>query len=300
MTDSRYLSTAEVAVALGVSVTTIKRWVDEGILPAHRTPGGHRKLLLADVLRITREGHFPCLDLARLHGAAGSPSEEPDKLATQLLNALRQGEGETVRNLLLSAYQAGVPLETLADTLIAPTMHRLGQEWEKGRIDVLHEHRATLQCVAALYQIKSRVEQCDAREGPRALGGGPEKDPYLLTNLLAELILRDAGWEVVNLGPNTPLRSFRRALAEVQPRLVWLSVTHLDDVSSFAEEYRELFREAARRGTAVVLGGQALTETLRASLPYTSHGDGLTHLAAFCRTLHPNLKRSGRGRPLGS
>ena len=45
------------------------------------------------------------------------------------------------------------------------------------------------------------------------------------------------------------------------------------------------------------LRGQALTEPLRSSIPYTTHGDGLSHLAAFARTLHPRPKPPRRGRP---
>ena len=37
--------------------------------------------------------------------------------------------------------------------------------------------------------------------------------------------------------------------------------------------------------------------TIRPSMLYTTYGDGLTHLAAFAKTLHPRPKRPRRGRP---
>ncbi|HET7522651.1 MAG TPA: B12-binding domain-containing protein [Acidimicrobiales bacterium] len=299
MPNLQYVSTANVARALGVGVSTVKRWVDEGILPAHKTAGGHRKLLLADVLRLVREGDFPQLDLSELQFVAEMQGcLDPKALSQQLLTALKRGEGDAVRSLIHGAYQSGVAMETLADFVIAPAMNQLGHEWETGRIEVLHEHRGTQLCVSALYELKAVLEAQADRDRPLAVGGSPELDYYILANLLAEMVLLDAGWQAIDLGPHTPILSFRQALSELRPRLLWISVSQLVDRDRFLAEYRELYQEAERAGVAVAIGGRALIDSLRSAMPYTCYGDGLRHLAAFARSHHGPSRRPRRGRPL--
>jgi excisionase family DNA binding protein len=299
MQEPRYLSTADVARALGVGVSTVKRWVDDGILPAHKTAGGHRKLLVADVLRLVREGDFPRLDLSSLelvaeaHGGADAKN-----LSRQLLTALKRGERDAVRSLIHGAYRSGVAVASLADFVIAPAMYQLGHEWETGRIEVLHEHRGTQMCASALYELKAVLEAQANPDRPLAVGGTPEHDHYVLANLLAEMILLDVGWQVIGLGPHTPMSSFRRALTEVRPRLLWISVSQMVDRDRFLAEYREFYHEAERAGVAVAVGGRALIDSVRSVMPYTCYGDGLRHLAAFARSYHRPPRRPTRGRPL--
>jgi excisionase family DNA binding protein len=295
---SPYLSTAQTAEALGVSVSTVKRWVDEGVLPAHRTAGGHRKLLRAEVLALARQGDLPRGDPSALHAVpTGAPDSHLESAVEALPDALRRGQGTEVAALLRRAYGSGVAIETLADRLIAPVMATVGHDWETGRIDVWQEHQRTQLCAAALYQLKDELESRAERNRPVAVGGAPEGDPYLLATLLAQLVLLDAGWEAVNLGPNTPLSSLAKALRELRPRLLWLSVSHLEDTAGFVRAYRDFYRAAERQGVAVAVGGRALVEPIRSAVPYTTHGDGLSHLAAFARTLHPRPKPPRRGRP---
>lgn len=298
MANPQYVSTANVARALGIGVSTVKRWVDEGVLPAHKTAGGHRKLLLSDVLRLVRESDFPQLDLSVLEFVDGTQgSLDPKVLSQQLLSALKRGEGSTVRSLIHGAYQSGMAMETLADFVIAPVMNQVGHEWETGRIEVLDEHRGTQLCVSALYELKVVLEAQADSDRPLAVGGSPELDYYILANLLAEMVLLDAGWRAIDLGPHTPMSSFRQALTKLRPRLLWISVNHLVDQDRFLSEYRDLYRDAERAGVAVAIGGRALTDSLRSAMSYTCYGDGLRHLAAFARSHHGLPRRPKRGRP---
>jgi excisionase family DNA binding protein len=285
-TERRYLSTSTISRALGVSVSTVKRWVDEGVLPAWRTAGGHRKVLPEDVLRVIRRENLPHADLTLLGLSSADLAEaEAGPLAEGLFTALRAGDAEACRALLSRAYEGGMGVDRLADEVIAPAMAKLGHQWEEGEIDVWQEHRGTQVCLVGLADLQGRLVTTARRDRSLAVGGGPEDDPYLLANVLIQMLLADLGWEAVNLGPNTPLKSLRKALGEFRPRLMWLSCSYLAEPERFLREYAALFAEAERLGVAVAVGGQALTEPVRKRMRYTTFGDGLGQLAAFARTL---------------
>jgi len=296
--DTQYISTMRAANALGVSISTVKRWVDDGILPAHRTAGGHRKMLRAEVLALARQGELPHRDLTGLSAASfGNQPLDLQSISAALLAAVLRGDSTEVSALIGRAYHSGVAIETLSDQVIAPVMMQVGHDWETARIEVWHEHRGTQLAAAALYELKDELAARAERKRPVAVGGTPEGDPYLLATLLAQIVLLDAGWEAVNLGPNTPLASLTSAMRELRPRLIWLSVSYLEKSVDFLRAYREFYQAAEQMGVAVAVGGQALVETIRSAMPYTTYGDGLKHLAAFARTLHPRPKTPRRGRP---
>jgi excisionase family DNA binding protein len=293
-----FLSTAQVAEGLGIGVSTVKRWVEDGILPATKTAGGHRKLLLADVLEVARRNNLPVRDLVRLTSSArDARTRDPSNLWKELHQVLLRGDSGAVRTIVHGAYRGGMPIETLADLVIAPAMHRIGKDWEGGSIDVMHEHRASQLCAAVLFELKQVLETRARRQRPVAVGATPEGDLSVLGTLLSQMVLLDAGWDAVNLGPNTPVKSLRLAVIELRPQLVWLSMSHGVADDAFRCEYLDLYRQAQAAGAALVIGGRAFEESVRTGLPYTAYGDGLAHLAAFARSLHPQPRRPRRGRP---
>jgi excisionase family DNA binding protein len=276
-------STADVADALGVSVSTVKRWVDEGILPAHRTAGGHRRLRGDEVVSAVRAQLLPHRNLTAL-GRLMRPTPVGG-LNRQLIRALHHGDGTRVRELIRAAHDSGMSFASMADDVVAPVMAEIGDAWESRRLDVFEEHRATQLCQAALYELKTQIPAAQAGRRPLALGGGPEGDPYVIANLMAELVLLEAGWKVMNFGPNTPMTSFQLAADRLRPRLVWLSVSYLPDFSAFQRGCTALCVAVSAARTTVVAGGRMMTPERRAKLPLIRFGDNLTDLQHIAASL---------------
>ncbi len=54
-----YFTTFQVAEMLHVSPPTVVNWVNSGLLTAHRTPGGHRRIAKADIVGFAKENAYP-------------------------------------------------------------------------------------------------------------------------------------------------------------------------------------------------------------------------------------------------
>jgi excisionase family DNA binding protein len=282
-----YLKTQRVAKALGVSVSTIKRWVDSGMIQAARTVGKHRLIPFSEALRLAREQGFPEADLEVLSGLApGRPEVGRGGPVPHLDRLLREGKAAESRTFIHSLYNSGWGAVSLTDDVLRPVMERVGHGWMVGSLDVYQEHEATQVVAAAVRDLIDRVGR-ESRTGPTALGATPEGDPYVLAGLLGELVLLELGWQVRNLGINLPLRSLAHATTQHRPKLIFVSASYLKDEDQFVREFRSFHESAAAVGAAVIVGGQALGPGLRSRLIFASHGDRMAHLAEFARRLSP-------------
>ena len=55
----KLVSLADAAKYLRIGRTTIKRWIDNDLIESHRTPGGHRRVLLGDLIKFAQEAGIP-------------------------------------------------------------------------------------------------------------------------------------------------------------------------------------------------------------------------------------------------
>jgi MerR family transcriptional regulator, light-induced transcriptional regulator len=289
------LKTQTVARALGLSVSTIKRWVDSGTIQAVRTAGKHRLIPRAEAIRIATELG---VDPGKLSRVAGVPAAEglacDEASCDRLCELLKDGKGPQARLLIQSFYNSGCGAVALADRVIRPVMTRIGHSWMVGLLDIYQEHQASHIVASSVMELIERVSREQPASGPVALGATTEGDPYVLSSLLGELALREMGWEVRNLGVNLPLRSLANAALQYRPKLIFLSINYLRDPEHFVREYHSFYETAARCGAAVIVGGQALGPELRSRLVYTAFGDRMIILAEFARQLASTSSVAGK------
>jgi len=294
-----FLKTQQAADALGVSVSTLKRWVDAGELKVTRTLGGHRQIAVDEALRFARRRDLSTAALERL----GSPSPESsagmmvdDRARRDLADALKEGRARDASRLIRAAHAILGGGAALGDELIAPVMREVGHGWSVGEWDVFQEHQASQIVAVTLSELIGKATRGGDEPGPVALGSSPEGDLFTLATLLGELTLREAGYSVRNLGPNLPLKSLGRAVAVHRPRLVFLAVSHLADPIEFIEEFTHLNAIARAHGAAVVLGGRGLPREIRPRLDPSGFGESMGALADFGRRLLATTSPAGHGR----
>lgn len=250
------LSPKQVATSIGVSESSLKRWCDQGVLTTERTPGGHRRIRLGEVIRFLREQQHPIVrpEVLGLPVGTGKGPRTIGKAGDALLRALEKGDNDQCRRLILDLFLAGNSVVRIGDELVSPVLQEIGKGWECGRVEIFQEHQACEIINRTLYDLRTMLPPA-ARSGPVAIGGTPPGDNYRLATLMVELVLVDAGWNAVSLGSSLPFATMVAAAQHHDPDLFWLSFSHVSDAQTIRKDFKE-FLDATPRRMNVVIGGQ--------------------------------------------
>jgi len=279
------VSPKQLARAIQVSESSVKRWCDQGRIPTVRTAGGHRRIAIAAVLDFLREHDYAVVrpDLLGLPVTSGHTGRMLDRSQATLRTALLEGDEQRARSVVLDLFIAEHDLPAILDGVVARALHDIGDMWNCGEAHVYQERRACEICLRILHELRHTVPETKSNAG-LAIGGTPEGDRYHLPNAMVELILRRVGWETHDLGIGLPFETLRSALEHHRPRLFWLSVSHIENEDAFVRDYESLYASAGHE-VAFVVGGQALHQGIRQRIRYASYCDNLKHLDTFARSL---------------
>jgi MerR family transcriptional regulator, light-induced transcriptional regulator len=282
MSSRELLTPKQVAVAIGVSESSLKRWCDRGMLPTVRTMGGHRRIPMSGVLKFLQQSGQPVVrpEVLGLPRLDRNTDRTLIQATQELTNALIEAQGEVCRRILFELYLSGHRLSAICDDVIRTTFYDIGNRWECGKVAVYQERTACEITQRVMSELRTAWQNIDPL-APLAIGGTLPGDEYRLPTSACELVLLEAGWNALSLGTNLPFDTWHQALEQRRPKLLWLSLSYVTDRDLLLACYPPLFDHAQQLGIPVVLGGNGIDDDLRHSLRFTTFCENMRQLEAF-------------------
>jgi excisionase family DNA binding protein len=242
------LTLQEAADELGVHYMTAYRYVRTGRLIAAQTDGKWR--VRRSSVDAFAEPRPPGRTKA---GTAKSRAHYERTLAGLLVS----GDEAAAWRFMQETLVAALTPEELYLEALGPALHRIGDDWEAGRITIAQEHRAS----ALAYRLIGRIGPSFARPGRKRghiVLGAPANDHHGLPTALVADVLRGRGFSVSDLGAHTPAASFAETIADT-PNFVGTGVVVSAPIGSAAIAATVAAIKSA--GAApVLLGGVTITD----------------------------------------
>jgi MerR family transcriptional regulator, light-induced transcriptional regulator len=273
MAEDAHLRIGELSRRSGVSPELLRAWERRyGLLRPQRSAGGLRLYSSGDLERVrAMQRHmtqgFAAREAAALAGQATAEAAprraglavfDPDQARAELgeaLEAFDEPRAQGVFDGLLSM----ATVDGLLSDVVMPYLHDLGDRWERGELSVAQEHFASNVLRGRLLGL---ARGWGRGAGPLALLACPEGERHDLGLIAFGLALRERGWRIAYLGPDTPVESIEEAARRTDPSVVVLSSVRpepLEQIAALAARYR-LAIAGAGATMASVHGIERLTD----------------------------------------
>lgn len=260
--SSEFISTKEVAGLFRVTETTVKRWADEGIIPCVKSPGGHRKFRLPDVIGFAEKQGYP------ISGTLEPPLTEAQmetvrfaihtknyhKIAEVLFDEALQADPDGLFQLLLYLSKHNVRLATLADEVLRPPMVRIGELWKAGKLRIDQEHRTSGAVTEAMIRLAPELHRKHAN-GLLAVCACLEGERHEIGLRSMAFALETEGWLVHYLGADTPYATVDEYVRNIHPQLLCVSFTAEAPTTQMRTGFGLVARAVRETGGKFVAGG---------------------------------------------
>jgi excisionase family DNA binding protein len=248
--SSGLLTLREAADRLGIHYMTAYRHVRLGMLPARKV-GGSWRLDPADLAGATASTGGPVRPPATL---ARRRAPWADRLRARMVAGDTAGSWRVVE----SAMASGVAPDAVYVEIVGPALHRIGEAWQHGELGVDQEHLASGIASTIIGRLGPRFQRPGRRAG-RVVIAMPAGERHGLGVAMVADIVSQAGYEVLNIGTDTPPSSLAAAVrAHDDVRAVIVSVVDVTRRDAAARSIAAVRRAAP--GIPIVAGGFAVPD----------------------------------------
>ncbi len=224
----------------GFSPAVLRAWEQRhAVLDPERAPSGHRLYTEKDLtvlrsIRVLLDAGRSIGEIARMGRPAllsrqppqssGKLSGDFGELRKELIAAVVRIDLEAVDRLLDQALAMG-SAPAVVEQLIEPGLVEIGELWAQGTCSVAGEHLFSARIQQRLANLLSWANCDPGPTVPRLLSATFPDEQHQLGMLCVAFRLARQGRRIVHLGPALPFEDLERAIQQLQPEVVLLSVT---------------------------------------------------------------------------
>ena len=201
-----------------------------------------------------------------------------ESLQDTLFEKLKNYELNELFNIYNDYTKSVYSLLDFYEKLLMPVLHRIGDQWENGEIDVATEHvcsNATITLIDLINQknINKKISK-SYRDTKSIVLCTPEGELHSIGCKIIESLLLEKGYEVYNITSALPTNSIESYLDNINPSIVIISVTLKENINSairFIQEIRQSFN------IPIIIGGNAIKFILKSQIELLEKYDNVYH-----------------------
>ena len=268
----RYLSSKNVAEILGINISTLKRWTDNGTLDCTKTAGGHIKFTMQNIRDFHKDqassGKSTELGIEnREHKRVYSLINKSDfgTLSSMLADASLESDDLTVSTIITGLYLKGFKVEDICDKVIDPGSVIVENALRQGylsHVETFISRKMMTRVVEGLNQNKPN----GSFNGKTALCVNFEDNLPDLGVVMSEVVLRHNGYNVLNTGSHADLGNLQTVIEKKRVDLVLFFLCDMqcciatvkDNLEKTEIKTKEITELAREQGVKVLFGGTGL------------------------------------------
>ena len=268
----KYITSKDTAEILGINISTLKRWTENGIIECIKTAGGHRKFTIQHVRDYYKDNKKA--ERSKEFGLENSQHKKIynyinqsqfSKLAQVLADSSLESDDLTVNTIINGSYMRGISVETLCDEIVDPgsmiVENALRQNY-LSHVEAFISRKLITRSIESLnaYMNNSRVNK------KSALCINFEENLPDLGVVMSEVILRHNGYNVYNTGSHANLGDFGNIFDKksVETIVFYLCdmqccmATVKDNILKTEDQIEKIIKVAQTKNIKVLFGGTGL------------------------------------------
>lgn len=233
----------QLARLFGVNVSTIKRWVDKGMLPAQKTTGGHRRISKIELQKFIK--NYPKLanqsyTLSRLL----KTKEINDSLWPKFYDYLKKSDTAGAQKFIEQLFLKNYPVIKILENIFTPTLVKIGNDWAQNKISIFEEHQMSFILRLQLFALEQIIPEPN-NQAPKAILACAEGDHHEIPLQMIAVLLKANGWKNYILGINISATEIIKAAKKIQPHFIGITNTYskinnkkfLNDLVTYAKKH---------------------------------------------------------------